>query len=271
MKIGLFPLHFWLPPVYASAAAPIVALSSALVIKAPFYVLLRLWVLVFHPLEGAFALYVLTLFGSIAIVWGALQAMKQPKLKVLIAYSTVSQVGYLFLLFPALLGADSEKVIEAIVFFVVAHSLAKVALFLCAGNFVRSNGSDFLDSYGSMLQKQPFTTIAFAMAAISLIGLPPSGGFLAKWLMLSQAFSSGNGWVIVMILIGGALGAVYLMKVMRHAFRATEKSYECAVNPIPVSMTFSAFAFALMVIMLGFFGSALHNLLQIKAMGIGGV
>lgn len=106
LKTALFPLHFWLPPAHASAAAPVSAVLSALVVKASFYILLRLWLTIFAPLgEGIDNL--LGLLGAAAILWGSVQALRQTRLKLLVAYSTVAQIGYLFLAFPLAVAAGS--------------------------------------------------------------------------------------------------------------------------------------------------------------------
>jgi formate hydrogenlyase subunit 3/multisubunit Na+/H+ antiporter MnhD subunit len=92
LKTALFPLHFWLPPAHASAPAPVSALLSALVVKASFYILLRLWLEIF-PLTNSALGQLLGLLGAAAVLWGGLQALRQTQLKMLIAYSTVSQLG----------------------------------------------------------------------------------------------------------------------------------------------------------------------------------
>jgi len=103
LKTALFPLHFWLPPAHASAPAPVSALLSALVVKASFYILLRLWLEVFPvasaSLEQSLG-QLLGLLGVAAVLWGGVQALRQTRLKLLVAYSTVAQIGYLFLAFP---------------------------------------------------------------------------------------------------------------------------------------------------------------------------
>ena len=100
LKTAVFPLHFWLPPAHSNAPAPVSVLLSALVVKASFYLLLRLWFQVFPPVLTLEASQFLGVLGVAAILWGALLALRQQRLKMLLAYSTVAQIGYLFLLFP---------------------------------------------------------------------------------------------------------------------------------------------------------------------------
>ena len=122
LKTALFPLHFWLPPAHASAPAPVSAVLSALVVKASFYILLRLWLAIFADIsEGVAALF--GLLGAGAVLWGSLQALRQTRVKLLVAYSTVAQIGYLFLAYPLASGMG-----------VTAWSaMAYLALFPCTG------------------------------------------------------------------------------------------------------------------------------------------
>ena len=99
-KAALFPMHFWLPPAHANAPAPVSALLSALVVKGSFYILLRLWFEAFPALLTPAVAQLFGLLGAAAILWGSVNALFQTRLKLLIAYSTVAQLGYLFLLFP---------------------------------------------------------------------------------------------------------------------------------------------------------------------------
>jgi multicomponent Na+:H+ antiporter subunit D len=104
VKTALFPFHFWLPPAHGGAPAPVSALLSALVVKASYYLILRLWLGILAPLlaPGAAIAWLPGLLGCGAILWGSFKAIRTPKLKMLVAYSTVAQIGYLFIVFPLL-------------------------------------------------------------------------------------------------------------------------------------------------------------------------
>ena len=126
IKSALFPLHFWLPPAHAAAPAPVSALLSALVVKASFYLLVRLWIDVFSIEASAIGL-LLGMLGVGAILWGSLQALRQLRLKLLIAYSTVAQLGYLFLAFPMALTLAAETAWNGAALFIMSHAFAKAA------------------------------------------------------------------------------------------------------------------------------------------------
>ena len=221
LKTALFPFHFWLPPAHGGAPAPVSALLSALVIKASFYLILRLWLDLFSPLVTTLVAQLLGLLGAAAILWGSLMALRQTRLKMLIAYSTVAQIGYLFLLFPLITHTNpevTESALQGGVMQVVTHALAKAAMFAAAGTMILSVGRDDIALLDGASSRLPLTLFTFALAGVTLMGLPPSGGFIAKWLLISSALSSGQWvWVVVMIL-GGLLSAAYVFKVLRQAF-----------------------------------------------------
>jgi formate hydrogenlyase subunit 3/multisubunit Na+/H+ antiporter MnhD subunit len=277
MKTALFPFHFWLPPAHANAAAPVSALLSALVVKGSFYILLRSWIMVFHPLADSYIPVGLMLLGVAAILWGSFQAMRQPKLKMLVAYSTVAQLGYLFLLMPILLrpGGGQREALGGIVLFLIAHALAKAAAFLSAGNILYATGDDKLESLDGLTRYIPMTLAAFGVAGVSLTALPPSGGFLAKWMMLNTA-AAHDYWLLALIIVaGGLMAAVYIMRVISHLFRQpdpeTEKEKEENTRFTPFCMTWPPFLLAVLALLMVFSGVFLLDTLAVGAPWLPGV
>lgn len=270
MKSALFPLHFWLPPAHANAAAPVSALLSALVVKGSLYIVLRLWLDVFYPLADTVAPQVLSLLGVGAVLWGSVQAMQQPRLKLLVAYSTVAQLGYMFLLMPILLKDRSDNAaLGAVISFVIAHAVAKAAAFLSAGSILHALKDDRITSLTGLMKKMPVTTATFAMAGISLIALPPSAGFLAKYQMLQSALANGYWGLVFVVIVGGLLAGVYIMRVLGPAFKKTdpygaEPTAAKAVH-VPLVMSIPALVLALLAIVIGFLGVYLLELLAVGA------
>jgi len=260
LKTALFPLHFWLPPAHSSAPAPVSALLSALVVKASLYILLRLWLDVFplSSVQGQFGLgQILGLLGSAAIIWGGVQALRQTRLKLLVAYSTVLQIGYLFLAFPlaSIIGW------KAALYFVFAHAVAKTAMFMAAGNILFYGGHDSIVDLDRVAQRLPITLAAFGLAGVSLMGLPPSGGFIAKWLLLEAAIVSGQWWWGLMMIVGGLLTGAYVFKVIGYAFTQADFPHEPGI--VPKRMEWVALAMAVFAIILGFLAPALLALMEI--------
>ncbi len=250
LKTGLFPLHIWLPPAHANAPSPVSAILSGLVVKASFYLFLRLWFQIFDPHLSPSAGQFLGVLGAGAILWGSLQAFRQERLKLLVAYSTVAQLGYLFLLFP-LTGTASvaESAWSGGIYLALAHAFAKASMFLAAGNIMLALGHDRISQLDGIAQILPISLFAFGLGGISLMGLPPSGGFVAKWLLLTAAWDAGHWWWVGIILVGGLMTAGYIFMVLKRAF-ATPTDH-LAVQPIPHNLEFTALTLAVFAVLLG--------------------
>jgi formate hydrogenlyase subunit 3/multisubunit Na+/H+ antiporter MnhD subunit len=263
-KAALFPLHFWLPPAHANAPAPVSALLSALVVKGAFYILLRLWFEAFPALMTPALAQAFGALGAAAILWGSVNALFQSRLKLLIAYSTVAQLGYLFLLFP--LAAAREGGFLAWsggLIFLGAHACAKTAMFLTAGNILHAAGHDRIKDLDGITHVLPISAFAFGLAGVSLVGLPPSSGFAGKWLLLSASLAQGQWWWVAVMLVGSLLAAAYVMRVLIHAF--TNVSEPRRPHPIPPVMEWTALALALLAVGLGLAASWPAELLHIGA------
>lgn len=258
LKTALFPLSFWLPPAHASAPAPVSALLSALVVKASFYILLRLWLEIFDTFAQGVSM-LLGLLGAAAILWGSLQALRQTRIKLLVAYSTVAQIGYLFLIYP-LASASNGMTAGMAAYLAFSHALAKSAMFLAAGNLMQFGGHDRIADLDRAVQRLPLTVAAFALAGVSIMGLPPSSGFVGKWLLLDAAMSLGRWDLAVVMIIGGLLAAGYIFKVLGYAFTQAEAPHEA--RAVPAGMEWAALLLAIGAILLGFVASQIFALIH---------
>ncbi len=227
-KTALFPFHVWLPPAHAGAPPAASAVLSALVPKASLYILLRLWFDAAPDGAGTIGPQLLGALGAAAVLHGSLMALRQQRLKLVIAYSTVAQLGYLFLIFPlaaataAIDPAGADAAWRGTLFQALSHALAKAAMFLCAGLIIEAAGHDRLDRLAGTARALPITLFAFGLAAISLMGLPPSGGFVAKLLLIDAAFERGAAAWALVVLIGGLLAAAYLFRPLAAAWRSPD-------------------------------------------------
>ncbi len=221
LKTALFPLHGWLPPAHGIARSPVSALLSALVVKASFYIGARFW-LEPGPDLGSFALAQMAgVLGAMAVLWGSWMACVQSRLKQVVAYSSVAQIGYLFLLFPLTWGVAesvSQQAQQGMTLQVVSHALAKAAMFLAAGNLILATGSNKVRALAGVGRFLPFSLFSFGLAGVSLMSLPPTGGFAAKWLLLQASLNSGQWWWTLVLLAGGLLSAAYVFRIYRASF-----------------------------------------------------
>lgn len=215
IKAALFPLHFWLPRAHADAPAPVSAVLSGLVVTVAFVMLTRIWFAGLHRLAPFLLPKLLGALGSAGIVWGGVLALRQTRLKRVLAYSTVSQVGYLFLVFALTFhDAPGQGLVWAgAVYLAISHGLAKGAAFMAAGYLQKAEGSDRLESLKGCAHRHPVAVMVLALASINLMGLPPSTGFIGKWMMLKASFYSQQWGLAVVMLGGGLLAAAYLFRV----------------------------------------------------------
>jgi len=236
-KAALYPFHLWLPPAHAGAPAPASAILSGLVVKAPFFLVVRLWFDVMPELPQQAAAQILGTLGAMAILFGSVVALRQVRLKLLIAYSTVAQIGYLFLMFPLAIKpvtghpwstfAWTGGVVQAI-----SHAVAKAAMFMAAGLIAEALGHDRIARLAGIGRALPITVLAFGLGGLSLMGLPPSGGFVAKAMLLRAAVAEGQWWWAVVVLTGGLLAAGYVFLVLA-------RSLADPVEPLRLSTTIS--------------------------------
>ena len=221
-KTALFPFHLWLPPAHAGAPAAASALLSALVVKGSFFIVVRLWFDVMPRVPGPAAMQMLAGLGVGAILFGSIEALRQRRLKLLIAYSTLAQIGYLFLMFPLAFPPGSTQIanggaLAGGILQAMSHAGAKAAMFLVAGLIYAELGHDRIAGLAGVARTLPMSVLAFGLAGLALIGVPPSGAYLAKDLLLGAAAETSQWWWAVAIQAGGALAAGYVLLVIMHA------------------------------------------------------
>jgi multicomponent Na+:H+ antiporter subunit D len=254
-KTALFPLHLWLPPAHAGAPAAASAVLSALVVKGSFFVVVRLWFDVMPGLPGPAGMELLAALGTAAIVFGSVVALRQERLKLLIAYSTLAQIGYLFLMFPLAFdsraaqlqsgGALAGGMLQAI-----SHATAKAAMFMAAGLIYAALGHDRIAGLIGVAWALPISVSAFALGGVALVGVPPSGAYLAKQLLLQAAAEREQWWWAVVIQAGGSFTSSYLLLVLAHALAPANEPVRLLV-PAPRMREAAALALALCSLLLG--------------------
>ncbi|PWT70812.1 MAG: NADH-quinone oxidoreductase subunit J, partial [Proteobacteria bacterium] len=220
-KTALFPLHLWLRPAHAGAPAAASAMLSGLVVKGSFFIIVRLWFDVMPGLPGFAATQLLAALGGAAIVLGSVLALRQERLKLLIAYSTLAQIGYLFLMFPLALGTSGQLeaggALAGGLLQTVSHATAKAAMFMAAGSIYAVLGQDRIAGLGGVGRILPMSVLAFALGGVALMGIQPSGAYLAKELLLQSATETGQWWWAVLLQAGGVFTGAYVVLVLAHA------------------------------------------------------
>ena len=263
LKAALFPLHGWLTPVHENAWTPVSALHAALVIKASLFILLMVWSVLLP--DTWLAPQLVGWLGMAAILWGGLVAWRAASLKTLIASSTVGQLGYLMVAFPLLLGPQASPLPQALAWEgfwlqLMGHSLAKAAMFLAAANLLLATGKSALQALAGTSRRLPLSLLTFGIASITLMGLPPSSGFTAKWLLLQAMVLTQQWLAVAALLVGTLLTAAYVFRVFRYSFDETAPRHD--YQPLAPGMDAVALALALAALLLGLLAHLPLALLQ---------
>jgi multicomponent Na+:H+ antiporter subunit D len=242
-KAAVMPMHFWLPAAMV-APTPVSALLHAVaVVKAGVFTLLKVIVYVFGVdwLKATGAGEWLVYVSGVTIVLASLIALRQDELKRLLAYSTISQLSYVVLgaalLTPvAILGA---------VLHIAAHAVSKITLFFAAGSIQTAAHVDHVSGMDGLGRRMPWTFGSFAVGALSMIGLPPTAGFLGKWFILIGAVGTRQWFAVGVIVLSTLLNAGYFLPILYRAFGkapAGTSDHGEAPWPVVVSLVASAVA-----------------------------
>ena len=225
VKAALVPLHGWLP-VAMVAPAPVSALLHAVaVVKAGAFGILRVVYDVFGVgLSAAMELLQpMAVLAAVTILYGSMRALGQDDLKRRLAYSTVSQVSYI-VLGAMILGPVAT--IGSLVH-LVHQGLMKITLFFCAGNLAETVGLHKVSDMAGVGRRMPWTMAAFTVAALGMIGVPPTAGFVSKWYLGLGGLEAGQPWVVAVLLVSTLFNAAYFLPVIYIAwFRKPEREFE---------------------------------------------
>lgn len=289
IKTALFPMHAWLPGAHTAAPTAVSPLLSALVVKGSFVVLVRVW----SALGGDAGLsVVLGVLAAGAVLWGGVQAVRETRLKRMVAYSTVAQVGYFVLMLPLATpglaagagGAELEGARlawQGAFLILIAHGLAKAAMFLAAGTLVGLAGTGRVAGLRGVADRSPMVVTTFAIAGACLAGLPPSLAFVGKWQLLGGAIGTGAWWAVVVLLTGGLLTAAATVRVvgvtLRRPAPADDSAPADASAPagvlaraaVPAGVRWPALALALLAVGTGFGSAWLADLVLVGSGLIG--
>jgi multicomponent Na+:H+ antiporter subunit D len=221
IKAGLFPVHIWLPDAHPVAPSPASALLSGVMIKAGAYGIIRtvFTIMGIGSLRHEWVLGLLFLFALINIFLGSAMAIKQVELKRMLAYSSVSQIGYVILGITLL----SPYGVMGGLIHIFNHAIIKGTLFLCAGAIIHQTGLRQLEDLKGIGKRMPITTACFTIGAFSMVGFPPFNGFVSKWFLalgcLQTAEVNNIGLLALgMLLLSSLMNLIYYGPVIYRAW-----------------------------------------------------
>jgi proton-translocating NADH-quinone oxidoreductase chain M len=203
VKLAAFGLHIWLPYAHAEAPTPISALLSPAMIGIGAYGLLRLWMDLLTGDYTQYSIYI-NIWGLITMIYGGAMALMQDDIKRLLAYSSISQMGYI--LFG--LGSESVLGISGATLLYVSHGLGKALLFMMAGSIILQTGTRSMSQLGGLAGKMPYTAVLAMIGGLTIIGIPPTSGFMSEWITFNGALQSGIEHAETIRVVVFALGLV---------------------------------------------------------------
>jgi multicomponent Na+:H+ antiporter subunit D len=220
-KAAIFPLHYWLPDVHPTAPSPISAMLSGVMIKVGAYGVIRVYYYIFKDVLPTFQTIIIWI-ALATIVVGAISAIGQTDVKRLLAYSSVGQIGYIFLG----IGIGTPLAIAASLVYIINHGVAKSLLFLTSGGIIHHAGTRDMLKMGGMLRSSPVMGWAFLIGAMSISGMPPLGGFIAKFLLFDAGIKAEFYLPIAIALVAAIFTLFYLFKAWHMMFWGEERKYE---------------------------------------------
>ncbi len=220
IKTAMVPMHLWMPDAYTNSPVPAATLSSGMMLKVGAYGIIR----VFYDIYGIEFFnnvnwsQVVVVFACISIIYGSINAIAQDDIIRRLAYSGIAQIGYITLGIALL----TETAFIGNMYHIFGHAAMKGCLFLCAGVIILKTGKRKISEMGGIGLTLPFTMLAFTIAALTAVGLPPFNVFVTKWHLGMGALEVGQPLIILLLLISSILNAAYYLPISTAAFLGGE-------------------------------------------------
>ena len=253
-KAGVAPFHPWLPDAHAEAPTPVSALLSGVMLKVAIYAMVRT-VSMFYPAFSPVAAFVLAL-GIFTMIIGDLMALAQDDIKRMLAYSSVSQIGYVLMGF----GIGTQLGIYAGLFHLLNHALGKALLFLAAGAVVYSTGVRNISQVSGLAKKAPVTSFCFFAGALAVSGLPPFNGFQSKLALFVAGADAGKWWAVVIGIATSLITLLVLVKAAKTIFWGPPSKAVSSptVRKAPATVTAVMVVLAVLCLVIGVYPKAVY-------------
>jgi NADH-quinone oxidoreductase subunit M len=257
VKMAIFPLHTWLPDAHAEAPTPISVILSGVMIETAAYAMARILMTFLLPAYGAFTL-ILMIFGLITMLYGGIMALAQKDTKRLFAYSSVSQMGYIFF------GLGTAVLLGVIgaTFHIFTHALGKGLLFMIAGVLIlqigHNRGRD-INAMGGLAKKMPWTATIALIAGLSIAGTPPLAGFASEWIIFAGGALGYTVLLVMFAVASTAITAGYILWFVKRVFFGTTPADLENTTDSPWTMRIPMVILAALIIVLGIWPAIVIN------------
>jgi len=242
-KISIVPFHFWAPDVYQGAPTPVAGYLSTASKAAGFAVILRLFFIAFPEFTNTWTM-ILAVLAAISMTVGNLLALPQTNIKRLLAYSSISHAGY------ALIGvvAFSQFGAASVVFYMAAYIATNLLAFGLVMAFSRITGLEEITDYAGLSRRNPLMGLMMLAAFLSLAGMPPFGGFVAKVFVFAAGVQANYTWLVIVGIINSIIGVYYYLNVLKYVYLYRLPGEDEENHPIPLTQSYTI---ALVVLVIG--------------------
>ncbi|MCG8636657.1 MAG: monovalent cation/H+ antiporter subunit D family protein [Desulfobacterales bacterium] len=266
IKSALFPMHIWLPDAYTHAPSAASAVVAPLMTKVTAYVIIRIMFTVFHPrfsvtLVPAADIMVVT--GTAAILFGAGMALSQTDFKRMLSYVIIAETGYII----GGIGVANPLALKGAVFHIINDAVMMACLFLTAGQVMYRKGGHHINDFKGIFKTMPFTSAAFTVGALAVIGVPPTNGFFSKWYLLSGGIQANQWGFVAALLICTLINIALFFRVIDKGLfvragdtcRQTVPPRDFRAGEAPFIMLFPAVILAAVIVLSGVFNQFIVN------------
>ena len=250
VKAGIVPLHTWLPDAHPAAPSPVSSLLSGVMIKIGIYMMIRVFLNIFH-ITIAWNM-VICILGVVTILVGVMFALVQHDAKRLLAFHSISQIGYMVLG----IGIATTLGVTGALFHLINHACFKGLLFLCMGSIIYRTGERDLQKLGGLAKTMPVTFIACVIAALSISGVPPFNGFASKWIIYQALIEKGEPIYLIFLvgaMLGSALTLASFVKMIHSTFLGQRPKRLKETKKITWSMGLPMVVLAALCVLFGIF------------------
>ncbi|MBO55302.1 MAG: NADH-quinone oxidoreductase subunit N [Dehalococcoidia bacterium] len=267
-KLSAAPFHMWVPDVYEGSPTPVVAFLSVASKAVAFALVLRFFYVGLGDLDLNWVL-LFAVISAVSMSLGNLLAISQTNIKRLFGYSTIAHAGYILTGVAAMsYVGDSSIGVSSVLFYLVAYASANLTALLAISQIGEFVGSDEIDSYAGLSKQSPFLTVALVISLIALIGVPPTGIFIAKIYVFTAAVDSGLMWLAVVGVINSVVSAYYYVRVIRVMFRSNDNSRNTAKINTGVLVKLAIVVSALVTVWLGTMPSWVMGVAEMAAVSL---
>ena len=273
IKMAVFPMHAWLPDAYTHAPSAVSAFIAPTMTKVAAYALIRVMFTVYKPyfsIESIPITPILSWLGVVAMIIGSIYAIRQDDLKRMLAYSSIAQIGYILLG----IGLANRMGLTGGLLHIINHAFMKGCLFLVAGAIIYKTGIRDINRFKNLYRKMPYTMTAFTIAAFSMIGIPPTGGFFSKLYLIMGSIDAKQWFFVAVILFSSILNVIYFTNVIKNAYfgppeetlgeeEIGQAGKTIPMDEVPLSMRIPILVTAIGILLLGIFnGQIISTILQ---------